>query len=151
MAGGYDERVTENREHFLELKSLASELGIGRNVTFVRSFSGEQKKTLLSSATCLLYTPDQEHFGIVPIEAMFMNCPVIAVRSGGPLETVVDGSTGFLCDPDAELFMDAMEKFLHNPDLSRKMGKAGHERVISRFSFDAFTHKLNGIVMNLCA
>ncbi|ELU05663.1 hypothetical protein CAPTEDRAFT_229017 [Capitella teleta] len=151
MAGGYDDRVIENREHYLELKERARSLGIEGHVTFKRSFSGEEKKTLLSSAECLLYTPDQEHFGIVPIEAMYMQCPVVAVRSGGPLETVVDGQTGFLCDPDAVSFCSAMEKFVSNRDLSKKFGRAGHERVISRFSFQAFTHKLNGIVMNLCA
>ncbi|TXH61693.1 MAG: glycosyltransferase, partial [Thiothrix sp.] len=31
-----------------------------------------------------LYTPEKEHFGIVPIEAMFNNAPVIACNSGGP-------------------------------------------------------------------
>lgn len=151
IAGGYDERVTENREHYEELVELASELNIKDHVTFLRSVSDEQKKTLLSSATVLLYTPDQEHFGIVPIEAMYMKCPVIAVRSGGPLETVVDGQTGFLCDATAESFADAMVKFANNSDLGKKMGRAGHERVVSRFSFEAFTHKLNGVVMNLCA
>jgi alpha-1,3/alpha-1,6-mannosyltransferase len=44
----------------------------------------------------LLYTPANEHFGIVPIEAMHLGCVVIACNSGGPLESIEDGETGFL-------------------------------------------------------
>lgn len=44
----------------------------------------------------LLYTPANEHFGIVPIESMYLECPVIAISSGGPKETVSDGITGYL-------------------------------------------------------
>ena len=58
------------------------------NIVFLCSFTDEEKIFLLTSATCLLYTPSNEHFGIVPIEAMFMKLPVIACNSGGPLETV---------------------------------------------------------------
>ena len=47
-----------------------------------------------------------EHFGIVPIEAMYSELPVIAVNDGGPTETVVDGLTGFLCKPDPESFAE---------------------------------------------
>ena len=45
-----------------------------------------------------------EHFGIVPIEAMYCRLPVVAVNDGGPTETVVDGLTGFLCQPNPESF-----------------------------------------------
>ena len=48
-------------------------------------------------------------FGIVPIEAMYMNRPVVAVSSGGLLETVQNGVTGFLCNPDVKSFALAMK------------------------------------------
>ena len=51
------------------------------------------------------------------IEAMYMKCPVITVNSGGPLETVQNGVTGFLCNPDAKSFALAMKKFWKNPSL----------------------------------
>jgi alpha-1,3/alpha-1,6-mannosyltransferase len=62
----------------------------------------------------LLYTPPNEHFGIVPLEvscllfplslttsslqAMSLGTPVIAVNNGGPLETVLHNVTGYLCE-----------------------------------------------------
>ena len=41
--------------------------------------------------------------GIVPLECMAAARPVVAVASGGPLETVVHEETGFLCEPTPEV------------------------------------------------
>ena len=150
MAGGYDERVVENKEHYMELRRMAEDLKISDQVTFLRSFTDQQKVVLLSHCTSLIYTPSNEHFGICPLEAMFMRRPVIAVNSGGPLETVVDGKTGFLCDPTADAFARQMLHFIQNPRASRVMGEAGRDHVIENFSFEAFTEKLNAIVSKLC-
>jgi alpha-1,3/alpha-1,6-mannosyltransferase len=42
----------------------------------------------LNNAIAVLYTPSNEHFGIVPVESMFMKTPVLACNNGGPLESV---------------------------------------------------------------
>lgn len=149
MAGGYDDRVAENVQHYGELRSLASSLGLEEHITFLRSFSDHQKVALLSKSTCVLYTPSGEHFGIVPVEAMYMQCPVIAVASGGPLESVADGETGFLCQPTAESFAEAMQRFVVEPELKQRVGKAGRERVLGRFSLKAFTDQLYQYVLSL--
>ena len=94
VAGGYDSRVTENVEHYEELVSQAEELGVTDRVLFLRSPGDQEKVWLLKNSSCLVYTPAGEHFGIVPLEAMFCTTPVIAVNSGGPTETVVHGETG---------------------------------------------------------
>ena len=148
-AGGYDDRVVENREHYLELRRLAEESGVADNVTFLRSFSDAQKVALLSACTALIYTPSNEHFGICPLEAMYMERPVIAVNSGGPLETVIDGRTGFLCEPAPDAFAVKMAHFVRTPGARREMGQAGKRRVVGSFSFAAFTRKLNAIVTRL--
>jgi alpha-1,3/alpha-1,6-mannosyltransferase len=59
---------------------------------------------LLENTQILLYTPENEHFGIVPVEAMYMGCIVIACNSGGPLESVDDKVTGFLLPPNEKLW-----------------------------------------------
>eukprot|EP01046_Picozoa_sp_COSAG06_P049650 COSAG06_NODE_7689_length_2412_cov_1.330739_1_plen_206_part_10 len=88
IAGGYDKRVTENVEVDLELKAMAEKHGVTSITHFMRNISNVEKLSLLERATCLMYTPDREHFGIVPVEAMYAKCPVIAVNSGGPLESI---------------------------------------------------------------
>ena len=77
-------------------------------VMFVPSFTDEQRTELLQACRAVVYTPADEHFGIVPLEAMAAGRPVIASNSGGPLETVVHKSTGFLCQPQPEHFAQAM-------------------------------------------
>lgn len=59
-------------------------------VYFLRSFTDLQRSWLLSHSVSVLYTPSNEHFGIVPIEAMYMCRPVLCVNSGGPMESVKD-------------------------------------------------------------
>ena len=77
-------------------------------VRLVQSFTDAQKWALLAACTAVVYTPEGEHFGIVPLEAMACSRPVIAVDSAGPKETVVNGRTGLLCEPDPHHFAQAM-------------------------------------------
>ncbi|NWX90574.1 ALG2 mannosyltransferase, partial [Nothoprocta pentlandii] len=149
MAGGYDKKVLENVEYYEELRSVATKLNITDQVTFLRSFSDEQKMSLLSNALCVLYTPSNEHFGIVPLEAMYMRCPVIAVNSGGPLESILNNVTGYLCDPLPTQFSEAMEKFVRDPLLKDTMGAAGRDRVMEKFSSEAFTEQLYQCICRL--
>ena len=146
ISGGYDERVVENKEHYLELRQFTTENNLQDHVTFVRSFSDKERVSLLKHSSCLLYTPSGEHFGIVPIEAMYMKCPVIACNSGGPLETVLNESTGFLCDPNPLAFSTAMKKVSDKEELKETFGKAGYEHVMRNFSFKAFGEKLDKAV-----
>ncbi|VDL95968.1 unnamed protein product [Schistocephalus solidus] len=95
--GGYDSRVKENVEHYRELFDLISE-----QVTLLRSCTSDVKALLIAASHAVIYTPHREHFGIVPIEAMFLWRPVIALNSGGPKETIIAGKTGFLCDCEPE-------------------------------------------------
>ncbi|KAM4878012.1 alpha-1,3/1,6-mannosyltransferase ALG2 [Thomomys bottae] len=149
MAGGYDERVLENVEHYQELKNIVQQSDLDQHVTFLRSFSDKQKISLLHGCTCVLYTPSNEHFGIVPLEAMYMQCPVIAVNSGGPLESIIHSVTGFLCEPDPVDFSEAIEKFIQEPSLKVTMGLAGKARVKQKFSCEAFTEQLYQYVTKL--
>lgn len=143
IAGGYDDAVTENVEHYEELVQLAE--GI-TNIRFLRSISNEERLTLLRYTDVQLYTPENEHFGIVPVEAMYMGCIVLACNSGGPTESIVNGRTGFLLDADDvsqwgkklnEIFQqDSSNKLLNTLKTQAK------ERVEAKFSFTAFANQL---------
>lgn len=150
VAGGYDHRVNENVEHFDELIALANKLDIFEKCHFLKSPSDKLKLWLISNCETLLYTPTNEHFGIVPLEAMYLRKPVVAVRSGGPIETVIHGSTGILCaEGSVGDFADAMARFIGDRTLSNLWGDKGRKRVQQFFSYNAFEDKLDGIVRRL--
>lgn len=149
VAGGYDKTLPENVEHAAELEALAKELGVEDRVIQKWSISMEDKATFLHHATCLLYTPDREHFGIVPVEAMYARVPVLAMNSGGPLESVADGETGFLRPDDPGAWAAAVGRLLEDKSLKQRMGEAGRKRVEERFSLKAFGQTLNDAARNL--
>ena len=53
-------------------------------VLFIRNCSQEEKAAIIKNSIALIYTPKNEHFGIVPLEGMALGRPVIADNSGGP-------------------------------------------------------------------
>lgn len=151
MAGGFDPRVDENVEHHDELVRLANDCGnqVAGQVEFLKSPSDAEKVWLIKNALCLVYTPANEHFGIVPLEAMYCGTPVLAANSGGPTETVVDAVTGWLRPPTSQAFSEAMQGVLdHRPQLP-DVGRAGRARVEQHFSFKAFGDRLEGAVIDL--
>ncbi|KAG6612228.1 putative alpha-1,3-mannosyltransferase [Phytophthora cinnamomi] len=148
IAGGYDSNNPENLEHLQELIREVARCGLDGHVEFCTSVTDTMKKELLASARAAVYTPSYEHFGIVPVEAMALGTPVIAVNSGGPMETVKNGETGFLCESTAESFADAMLQLLGSENDARAaaMGIAGKERALTSFSFEAFSDQLMELV-----
>jgi len=147
IAGGYDDAVLENKEYMHELQSQAQQLGLSDCVSFQPSISDATRASLLQEALAVLYTPDREHFGIVPLEAMYAGSPVLAVASGGPLETVLDGKTGFLCEGTGGGFAEAMLRLVREPELKEEMGRAGHVHVKEKFGLDAFAATLEKAVL----
>jgi len=77
---------------------------------------------------------------------MYSSKPVIAVNLGGPLETVIHGETGFLCDPTPPAFAKAMSTLVKEPQKAEQMGKTGRSWVRKTFSLDAFSTTLDEIV-----
>ncbi|KAI9371807.1 hypothetical protein BJX61DRAFT_485784 [Aspergillus egyptiacus] len=161
MAGGYDPRVQENVQYHKELESLAASLGLETatsrtvpsalsvpdsiDVLFLPSVSSAFRDTLLAQSSLLLYTPVNEHFGIVPIEAMRAGIPVLASNTGGPRETIVEGETGWLRDAeDPAQWTEVMEKVLYRMDEKEvgRMAKVAKERVEREFSLRAMGEKL---------
>lgn len=149
IAGGYDDRVLENIEYYDELTNLSAELDLLDKLYFLKSPSDATKLSLLRYCNCLIYTPHNEHFGIVPLEAMYCEKPVIAVNSGGPTETVEHEKTGFLCEMNKESFANAMTRLLKNETLGPILGKCGKKRFIEKFSFQAFSDQLNSVIESM--
>jgi len=150
VAGGFDPVNAENAEYFRELSELVRVSNLSDRVVFLKSPSDVAKITLLKHCLCLLYTPANEHFGIVPLEAMYCRKPVVAVNSGGPTETIVDGHNGYLRSAEPEEFADAVKQLLEDEERAELFGERGRKRFDDVFSFAAFKSKINGVLENVC-
>lgn len=83
----------------------------GPTIEFVGRIDGAEKARLYAGASALIL-PSIEDFGITPIEAMAVGRPVIAVRAGGALDTVIPGVTGEFFDRQTpESLMAVLEQF----------------------------------------
>ena len=77
-----------------------------------------------------------EPFGLINLEAMACETPVVASGVGGILEVVEDGVTGLLVPPARPGELAAgLRRVLENPELGRRLGRAGRRRVEERFSW----------------
>ncbi|KAM4060776.1 glycosyl transferases group 1 domain-containing protein [Hirsutella rhossiliensis] len=173
LAGGYDSRVSENVQYHQELRQLASSLHLSHHsvtspasptaladalsptaqVLFLLSIPNALKAALLAAAHLVVYTPSNEHFGIVPLEAMLARRPVLAANTGGPVETVCDPATGWLRDPDdVPAWTAVMRRALALPaaDLAR-MGSDGARRVKNTFGRDQMADRLDALVADMVA
>ncbi|HVT99744.1 MAG TPA: glycogen synthase [Acidobacteriaceae bacterium] len=106
-----------------------------------------------------------EPFGIINLEAMACRAPVVASATGGILEVVVDGETGYLVpfeqDPVTSFPLHP-EKFsrelagkiaalLADPGKARRFGEAGRKRVEEKFSWTAIADQTIGLYQELIA
>jgi glycosyltransferase involved in cell wall biosynthesis len=106
-------------------------------VRFVEDPSDDQLFDLYRRAYAVISPAFNEDLGLVQLEAMAMEKPVIAVDRGGPRETIVHGEMGFLLEPRTEVFASAMETLADDPGLVRRMGAAGRARA-REFDWETF-------------
>ena len=118
-----------------EAERLASERGVRDSVIFAGKQPQAVVRDYLSIADLFLLTSQSESFGLVALEAMACEMPVIATRVGGVPEVVEDGETGFLFSiGDVEAMADAAFQLLQDSQAREQFGKRGRELAIERFT-----------------
>lgn len=91
---------------------------------------------------CVVPSVWQEPFGIVALEAMSSARPVIVSDVGGLRSILEDGQEGFVVEPgDPEGLACSIERLLKDPELRRKMGQKGREKVLKDYDWDVVYEK----------
>lgn len=124
----------KNTAYLNEMKALAAHLGLAERV---RWLGPRQDIAALNMAADVAFScsTQPEAFGRVAVEAMAMQTSVIASAHGGSLETVVDGTTGWLVPSgDEGALAAAIRNALANPHRLEAMGKAGRAHVLEHFT-----------------
>ncbi|MEQ9618630.1 MAG: glycosyltransferase family 4 protein [Deltaproteobacteria bacterium] len=135
--------------HLVYLKNLVSELGLEEYFIFT-GFRKDVRPCLKDFDIFVIPSSYPDPFPRSVIEAMSFALPVIGFRAGGIVESVEDGVTGILSEPDStEEMENAILRLIANKGLRREMGKAGRERVKQNFSADRIAERIQEQILQV--
>jgi starch synthase len=139
----------------------------GQSVVWIREdLERAELAQLFNRATVFCCPSVYEPFGLVNLEAMACGLPVVASAVGGIPEVVADGRTGILVplepagrgraeprDPlaFATALAEALTLVVSDPVLARRLGEAGRQRVIDRFSWRVTAEQTVALYQSLLA
>jgi glycosyltransferase involved in cell wall biosynthesis len=127
-----------------EIRSMATRLDLDTVV----GFAGFRRDVpaIMSAFDVFAFPSHAEAFGIVLIEAMAMERPVVSTNCDGVLDIVVDGTTGVSVPPRSpKEFAAGLARLLLDSSLRERMGRAGRQRVMHMFNQSTRIERLEEI------
>ena len=127
-----------------ELEAQVDRLGLDGRVDLPGFVPDDDLVDLFRRATAVVYSPFDEDYGFVTLQAFLAGVPVVtAADSGGVLEWVEHEVTGLVTDGTAESMAAALDRLVDDPELASRLGRAGRERVAD-LSWDHVVRTLVG-------
>lgn len=124
---GYIIGEGEERE---ELEKMIERADLKDRVFLLGYLEKEELEKYYSRCLSVFFGPYDEELGFVTLEAMKFRKPVITCSdSGGPLEFIKDGETGFVVDPDPQEIAERIEKLLSIRGLAESLGEGSFDRI----------------------
>jgi alpha-maltose-1-phosphate synthase len=123
------------------------------NVLWINEMVPVPVVTQLYSHAAVFACPSvYEPFGLINLEAMACQTPVVASAVGGIVEVVEDGKTGLLVPPaQPDALAAALTRVLGNPAAAREMGRAGRRRVEEQFSWASVAERTEQVYADAIA
>jgi glycosyltransferase involved in cell wall biosynthesis len=110
------------------LEAHLSRLNLRDRVSLLGRVDDDQLIELYSGALGVLFTPFDEDYGYVTLEAFLSRKPIVTTTdAGGPLEFVVDGVNGMVCAPAPEALAAAVNRLAANRSGAARLGDAGYD------------------------
>ena len=127
-------------------RALAHELGVSDRLVWHGHLRSDQLAGLYRAAAALVVPSVGEGLGLVAVEALLCETPVVAFRSGGLTDVIQDGSTGVLVQPgDAFALASALDGVIVDPERARILGAAGRLYALSTFSPESAAQRYSDI------
>lgn len=124
-----------------ELKRQAWDLGVADNVIFPGRISDEVRDKLYMVADCAAFPSTYEPFGIVALEAMAADCPVVVSDVGGLSEVVENHETGIKVYPDdAGSLAWGILHTIKNPQWSKQRVENANKLVRDQYNWRRIAH-----------
>jgi len=128
--------VDHKRERLKLVPRLVQQYGLSSRVRFMGHLETEDLVRLYNQATLVVSPSLYEGFGLPAAEAMSCGTPVIATTGGAFPEIIDHAETGWLVPPgDAPAIADAIRMMMDAPDLRDRLGRAGRQAILERFSW----------------
>lgn len=135
----------ESEEYKEDFFKKADEYGIKKHVTYWGTVSGDMKKQMFMDADVFCFPSffSSESFGIVLLEAMMYQMPVIASKWRGLQSVVEEGENGYLVDSqNAQQIAECLEKLHYDRSLLKRMGEQGRQKFEEQYRLDKYLCKL---------
>jgi glycosyltransferase involved in cell wall biosynthesis len=141
---GLEVRLAGRGTRFAELTERVRAPELAGRVHLLGFVPDDELVELYAGALAVVYTPYDEDYGYVTLQAFRAGKPVITTAdAGGVLEWVEDGVNGFVTDGSPGAIADAAHRLAADPDLAARMGAAGRARVAG-LSWEAVVAALVG-------
>ena len=140
----------ENEEIRTAIKGRLLDPSLERCVTLHGRLVGDAKWKMFSDADIFVFPTffESESFGLVLIEAMQFEIPVVATRWRGVQSVVVEGETGLLAPiRDAEALAEKIACLLRDPELAARMGAAGRSRFLAEYTPEKFWERMEDAIV----
>jgi glycosyltransferase involved in cell wall biosynthesis len=128
---GIQVRIVGRGPEWDAVARLHAALGLGDSVVLLGDLTRERLAEEYVNASVFCLPSVQEGFGIVFLEAMAAELPVVACRIAAVPEVVLDATTGLLVAPrDPGVLAEALERLILEPALARRLGQEGRRRAL---------------------
>ena len=138
------------------LKRACEKLGINGNVRFLGAVKNERLPALYQTSGVLVFPSviaddgDREGFGLVLVEALGCECPVIVTDLPAMQDIIVDGKTGLVVpQKNIQQIAEKVILLLNDDELRCSLGKEGRRFVLKHYDWSIIEQKYVDLIESI--